>query len=127
MTKKILVIDDEPELVKAVEIRLKTTGYKVEVAYDGLSGIDKAKETKPDLILLDIIMPKMDGYEVCKTLKSNSKTKDIPIIIFTASIAVGQQELEKKCVSAGAQAAIIKPFETQDLLNIIDEILKKEE
>ena len=127
MAKKILVIDDEPELVKAVEVRLKTSGYEVEIAYDGLAGIDKAKEIKPDLILLDLVMPKMDGYEVCKRLKDNPKTENIPVIVLTASVVVGQQELEKKCMSAGAKGAIMKPFETSDLLNIIDEVLKKEE
>jgi two-component system alkaline phosphatase synthesis response regulator PhoP len=64
--KKILLIDDEPELIKAVEIRLKSTGYEVALSYDGRTGIDKAKEIKPDLILLDLIMPIMDGYSVAK-------------------------------------------------------------
>ena len=121
-----MLIDDEPELVKAVEVRLKASGYGVEVAYDGLAGIAKAEETKPDLILLDIVMPKMDGYEVCKRLKGNPKTKGIPIIVFTASVAAGQQELEKKCMSAGANGAIAKPFETNELLNMINDVLKKE-
>lgn len=125
--KKILIIDDEPELVKAIEVRLKANGYELETAYNGLAGINKAKEIIPDLILLDIVMPKMDGYKVCKRLKDNPKTKNIPVIVLTASVAAGQQELERKCMLAGVKGAIMKPFETSDFLNIIDEALKKEE
>jgi len=121
MLKKILVIDDEPELVKAATVRLQASGYEVISAYDGQEGIGKAKEGKPDLILLDIIMPKKDGYEVCKNLKSNPKTRDIPIIIFTAS---GQEGLEKKCMAIGASAMIRKPFETAELLELVDKLLR---
>jgi len=123
MTKKILVIDDESELVKAVEVRLKANGYEVLSACDGLTGIDKAKEAKPDLILLDIIMPKMDGYEVAKGLLANPETKEIPIIIFSAS---QQRDLENRCRGLGIADFISKPFETRDLLNMVNGILKKE-
>ena len=116
MAKKILIIDDEPELVKAIGVRLKANGYDVEVAYDGLSGIDKAKEVKPDLILLDIIMPKMDGYEVAKKLMADVATETIPIIIFTAS---QQKELENKCRELGISTFLMKPFEAKDLLDMI--------
>lgn len=121
MAKKILVIDDEPELVKAITVRFKARGYEVIPAYDGQEGIDKAGEIKPDLILLDIIMPKLDGYEVCKKLKGNLETKGIPIIIFTAS---GQRDLEKKCMSAGAEDVIMKPFDTTELLELVNKLLK---
>lgn len=123
MAKKILIIDDEPELVKAVQIRLVASGYEAEVAYDGTSGIDKVKEVKPDLILLDIIMPKMDGYEVCKKLMADPETKEIPITIFTAS---QERSLEAKCRKLGITDFITKPFETTDLLNMVNEILKGE-
>lgn len=121
--KKILVIDDEPELVKAITIRLKTSGYEVVLAFDGLEGLDKVKEIKPDLVLLDIIMPKMNGYEVCKALKDNPETKDLPVIIFTAS---GQRDLEKKCLSMGAKGVIMKPFEAAELLELVNNLLKRE-
>lgn len=120
MSKKILVIDDEPELVKAVTIRLKAGGYETIFACDGEEGLTKAEEDNPDLILLDIIMPGEDGYEVCKNLKSNSKTKNIPIIIFTAS---GQENLEERCMTVGADAMIKKPFETAELLKLVDKFL----
>ena len=121
MAKKILVIDDELELVKAITIRFKASGYEVVPAFDGQEGVDKAGEVKPDLILLDIVMPKMDGYQVCKKLKGNPETKDIPIIIFTAS---GQQDLEKRCMAVGAKGVIMKPFEATELLELVNKLLK---
>ncbi len=121
MAKKILVIDDELELVKAITIRFKASGYEVTSAFDGQEGVDKAEEIKPDLILLDIVMPKMDGYQVCKKLKGNPETKDIPIIIFTAS---GQQDLEKRCMAVGGKAVIMKPFEAPELLALVNKLLK---
>lgn len=123
MAKKILIVDDEPELVKATVIRFKAVGYDILSAPDGQEGVDMTKKHKPDLILLDIIMPKMDGYEVCKKLKADPETKEIPIIIFTAS---QQRELEKKCVEAGAEGIIMKPFETSELLEMANKFLKSE-
>lgn len=123
MSKKILIIDDEPQLVKAIEVRLKANGYEVITAYDGQAGVEKAKGAKPDLILLDIIMPRMDGYEVSKKLKSDADTKDIPIVIFTAS---QQKDLEKKCREMGVAEFIMKPFETQDLLDKVNKFFKEE-
>ena len=122
MARKILIIDDEPELVKAVTVRLKASGYETVAAYDGLAGIDKVKEAKPDLILLDIIMPKMDGYQVCKKLMADPETERIPIIIFTAS---QQRDLEAKCKELGITTFIMKPFETNNLLAMIDRILSE--
>ncbi len=120
---KILVVDDEPELVKAIEIRLRASGYQVEVAYDGEEGIKKAMEFKPDLIILDIVMPKISGYEVCKILKSNEETRHIPILILTAS---QQRELEKECLALGAKIALMKPFETEELLLLVKQLLKNQ-
>jgi len=119
--KRILIIDDEPELVKAITVRFKASGYEVISADDGQQGLDKAEEIKPDLILLDIIMPKKDGYEVCKNLKSKPKTKDIPILILTAA---GQQGLKKRCMEAGADEVIKKPFETTELLELVNKFLQ---
>lgn len=122
MAKKILIIDDEPELVKAIEVRLKANGYKTIFSYDGEGGIKKAFEEKPDLIILDIIMPKMNGFDVCQILKADERTSQIPILILTAS---QQRELEKKCLQAGANAALMKPFEADELLLIVEELVGK--
>jgi CheY-like chemotaxis protein len=120
--KKILLIDDEPQLIKAVEIRLKSTGYDVSVAYDGRAGIDKVKGIKPDLILLDLIMPIMDGYNVAKILKEDPETKHIPVIILTAS---QREDLKTRCRELGVTSFIMKPFETSDLLMMVKAILKE--
>lgn len=121
MGKKILVIDDEPELVKAVQIRLESNGYEVEVAYDGQVGLDKAKQVKPDLILLDIIMPKMDGYEVAKKLMAIPETENIPIVVFTAS---QQRDLEDRCRELGITTFVKKPFESTKLLELVNKVLQ---
>jgi DNA-binding response OmpR family regulator len=120
--KKIVLIDDEPELVKAVEVRLKSIGYDVALTYDGQAGIDKVKEIKPDLIILDLLMPIMDGYSVAKELKDDPEIKQIPIIILTAS---QREDLKTKCKELGVASFLMKPFETNDLLNMVKAILKE--
>ncbi|MBU4478575.1 MAG: response regulator [Candidatus Omnitrophica bacterium] len=114
INKKILIIDDEPELVKAVEIRLKANGYEVEGAYDGKAGIDKAEKFKPDLVLLDIMMPGMDGQEVLKKLKENPETKTIPVIMLSAKSEAG--DIVKSLVDGGACDYIVKPFFDGEML-----------
>ena len=103
-----------------VEMRLKANGFEVISAKDGEEGISKAHEEHPDLILLDIIIPKMDGYEVCKHLKADSDTKDIPVIIMTASGAKG---LEDKCLGLGVNDIVRKPYNATDLFAKIKSIL----
>lgn len=113
MPKKILFIDDEPDLVMLMQTRLASHGYQVLSAFDGEEGLKMVQEEKPDLILLDKIMPKMDGLEVCQRLKADPKTKDIPVMIVSAS---GGMDLPERCLAAGADDVIIKPFEAEDLL-----------
>jgi two-component system alkaline phosphatase synthesis response regulator PhoP len=120
--KRILVVDDEAELVKAVQIRLEQTGYEALVAYDGHEGLEKAREEKPDLIILDLMLPKMDGYKVCSLLKADTRYHKIPIIIFTARA----QESDKKMgEEVGADAYITKPFDHRILLDKITELIKE--
>jgi len=116
MSKKILVIDDETELLKAISIRLKASGYEVITAQDGQEGLEKAKSSNPDLIVLDILMPKMDGYEVCRLLKFDEKYKSIPVIMLTAKAQDIDKTMGKK---VGVDDYITKPFETQDLVDKI--------
>jgi DNA-binding response OmpR family regulator len=120
MPKKILVVDDETELLKALSIRLKTSGYEVITASDGQEGLEKAKSLNPDLIVLDILMPKMDGYEVCRMLKFDEKYKSIPVIMLTAKTQDIDKAMGKK---VGANDYITKPFETQDLIDKIKKYL----
>jgi DNA-binding response OmpR family regulator len=122
MSKKILLVDDEKDLVETLTFRLEANGYGVIKAYDGQEGLDKARSEKPDLIILDLMLPKMDGYKVCRMLKFDDKYKSIPIILFTARA----QESDKKLgQEVGADAYITKPFEPQILLSKIKELLKE--
>jgi DNA-binding response OmpR family regulator len=122
MPKKILLVDDEESLVQLLSERLKFNGYEVITASDGQEGFEKAKKEKPDLILLDVMMPHMDGYQVCRLLKFDQRYKDIPIIMLTART----QEIDKKTgKETGADAYITKPFESQDLLKEIKKLLKE--
>ncbi len=82
--KRILVIDDEPDFAAIVQTNLRNEGFDVDVAYDGVEGLEKIKANPPDAIVLDVMMPEKDGYEVCSELKSDEKYQNIPIIMLTA-------------------------------------------
>jgi len=82
--KRILVVDDEPDFAAIVQKNLEKEGFSVEVAYDGVEGLEKIKANPPDCIVLDVMMPEKDGYEVCKELKADDKYADIPIVMLTA-------------------------------------------
>jgi DNA-binding response OmpR family regulator len=119
--KRILLVDDEVQLVEMVKLRLEANDYDVITAYDGQEALDKARGEKPDLIILDLMLPKVDGYKVCRMLKFDEKYKSIPIILFTAR---AQESDEKMGFEVGADAYIIKPFEPQILLGKIKELIK---
>lgn len=82
--KRILVVDDEPDFCSIVQANLEKEGFEVELAYDGIEGLEKVKTNPPDAIVLDVMMPEKDGYAVCKELKNDDKYKDIPILMLTA-------------------------------------------
>ena len=120
--KKILLVDDEKDMVELVASRLKASNYTVILAYDGQEALDKAHKEKPDLIILDLMLPKIDGYKVCAMLKHDVRYSSIPIILFTARA----QELDKVTdEEVKADAYITKPFEAQALLAKIKELLKE--
>jgi len=119
---KILIIDDEVQLIQMVQIRLEANGYDIVAAYAGEEGIEKVKSENPDLIILDIMMPKMDGFEVCKILKNDPQYSKIPIIFLSAKTQEEAMEIGKE---KGADAFLKKPFETPDLLAKIEELLEK--
>ncbi len=122
--KKILVIDDLPENVFMLQDRLEHEGYEVITAYDGFSGIDKAKTNLPDLVLLDIMMPDITGLEVCQILVKDPLTQDIPIILVTAKSGA---EDTKEGLEAGAFDYIKKPFNRIELLARVNSALKVSE
>lgn len=125
-TSKILLVDDDPVFIEATKIVLESK-YKVIVAYDGDTGLIKAREENPDLILLDIIMPTKDGFHVCKQLKEDSKLAKIPVLILT-SFAQHRGETNIP-VSAGfeleAEGYIDKPVSPSSLLQQVEEALKR--
>lgn len=116
---KILFVDDEPTIVKIMTTRLKSHSFEVETALGGKEALDKARIFKPDLILLDIAMPEMDGYETCRLFKKDPLTAAIPVIMFTAS---QEEEFVRKAMKAGAVDVINKPF-VADLLEAIQAAL----
>lgn len=118
--KKILVVDDEVQLVEMVKMRLEAVGYEIVCAYDGQEALEKAKKEKPDLIILDLMLPKMDGYKVCGLLKNDSRYSGIPIIMFTARVQDEDLALGREL---GAEAYITKPFEPKLLLGKIEELI----
>jgi len=119
--KKILVIDDYPDNVFLLQDRLEQEGFEVIKAYDGGMGIQKAVEEQPDLILLDIMMPGISGYDVCKKLTSQDKTKLIPIILLTA---LSEADNLKEGLMAGAFDYIKKPFNKTELIARINSALR---
>ncbi len=119
--KKILIIDDLPENVFMLQDRLEHEGYQIITAYDGQTGIEKAKSELPDLILLDVMMPGITGIEVCKTLVKDENTKSIPIILVTAKVGA---EDTREGLEAGAFDYIKKPFNKVELLARVNSALK---
>lgn len=120
-SKKILVIDDQPGNVFLLQDRLNKEGFKVITAYDGNSGVKKAIEELPDLILLDVMMPGVDGFEACRNISSDYRTKHIPIILVTA---LNSSEDTQKGFDAGAFDYIKKPFNKIELLARIKSALR---
>ena len=118
---RILVVDDEPDLVRVLEFGLKASGYTVEVASDGQEGLKKAREIKPDVILLDLMLPKLDGYKVCRLLKFDDRFKHIPIIILSARTQEGDQTL---ALEMGANRFVTKPYDFAEILGYIETLLK---
>ena len=118
--RRILLVEDEPDIIKTVGKRLEISGYEVLVAMDGEQGLEKAKLGQVDIIILDLMLPKMSGYDVCKTLKMDTKYKHIPIIIFTGK---GQDMDERVCRELGANAYIDKPRSGTALIEQIEALL----
>lgn len=118
--KKILVVDDEPDIVSMLTMRLEASGYQVVASSDGNDGYKKAKSEKPDLIVLDLMLPGMDGYQVCRLLKFDENYRNIPIIMLTAK---GQKEDREWGQKVKADFYLTKPFESSVLLARIKELI----
>jgi len=119
MAKKILVVDDEMHLARILQFTLKNAGYEVSLAYDGKEALEMVQEINPDLVILDLVLPIVDGYKVCNKIKNDKSTESIPVIILTA------RDLESVNLEGDILADKImqKPFNTEKLLEEIERLV----
>ncbi len=123
MSKKILVADDEPDVLFMTAFSLRTVGgFEVVEARNGLEAVEKAQQVHPDLIVLDIKMPRMTGYEACRKLKEVPELRDIPVIFLSAK---GQRQEIEEGLNAGAVDYILKPFAPEELISKVRKVLGK--
>jgi DNA-binding response OmpR family regulator len=120
MTKKILIVDDEPNIVMSLEFLMKKAGFEVAVAVDGEDALAQVARLNPDLVLLDVMMPKKSGYEVCEALRSDPARAGMKIVMLTAK---GRDTEVAKGMALGADAYVTKPFSTKDLVIQVTELL----
>jgi DNA-binding response OmpR family regulator len=120
MRRKILIVDDEPNIVTALEFLLQRSGYEVLIARNGADALKLVEEHKPDLVLLDVMMPVKSGYEVCQRMRERADLRHIKIIMLTAK---GRDVEMSKGLSVGADLYITKPFSTQELVAKINSLL----
>ncbi len=121
MSKKILLVDDEPSILLSLEFLMEQEGYDVYTATDGDEALQSVREKLPDLILLDIMMPKRDGFEVCQIIRANPEWKETKIILLTAK---GREVDQEKGLALGADDYITKPFATRELIKKVNMILE---
>ena len=124
MSKKILVIDDEKNILLTLNLILRNEGYDVLVASDSLDGVIKAGELKPDLILLDICLPRVDVYSVCRSLRCDVDIDKIPIVFMSSK---NQEEDIKEAFDSGGNDYLLKPFTKEKLLDIVEKNISKGE
>ncbi len=122
MAYKILVVDDEPPIVRLMEFILARQGHEMLVAVNGQEALDKVRAHQPDLVLLDIMMPRIDGYEVARTLRADPATADLPIIMLSAK---AQEEDIQKGMDVGVNEYITKPFSPDQLVHVVGDYLSR--
>ena len=121
MTKTILIVDDEPNIVISIEYLMKRAGYEVASVYDGQQALDFLADNSPALMILDVMMPNKNGFEVCKEVRADNRFADMPILMLTAK---GREAEMNKGLSLGADAYITKPFSTHDLVERVKSLLQ---
>ena len=122
MPKSILLVDDEPNIVLSLDFLMKRAGYTVRTAADGESALEAIKAEQPDLILLDVNLPKRDGFELCQTIRSRPEWRHIRIIMLTAK---GRDVEREKGLALGADDYVTKPFATQEVVEKVEAMLGK--
>ena len=120
MSKKVLIVDDEPNIVAALEFLLEKNGYQVQVAANGEEALAQLDDFSPDLVLLDVMVPKMSGYEVCQRMRAQPKWRDIKIVMLSAR---GREVEVEKGMSLGADLYVTKPFSSAELVATIGGLL----
>ncbi len=123
MKKKILIVDDNPDLICVLEVQLKTKGYDTVQARNGMQAVDMATAQLPDLIVMDIMMPQMNGLQAARLIRENPKTRSIPILAATAKITIADKE---ECFQSGCDGHIAKPVTSKQLASIIKKLLKQD-
>ncbi len=124
MSKKILIVDDDPDSLKLIELMLQRRGYTVVSAQSGNQALEDVKTEKPDLIILDVMMPGMDGHQVCRKLRANAQTTHLPVIMFTAKSLVGDKVAG---FQAGADDYLTKPIHPVELVSHVQALLQRSE
>ncbi|MCC6282138.1 MAG: response regulator [Saprospiraceae bacterium] len=119
-TTRILIVDDEPNIVIAIEFLLKREGHDVETAYNGAEALEKAGRFHPDLLILDVMMPGMDGFEVARHIRENPDLDEVKIVFLTAK---GTQRDKATGYASGAEYYLVKPFDNDELVQTITEII----
>lgn len=119
--KRVLVCDDDPVILRLLEVNLELEGYDVLSATNGLEAVEVATAEDPDLVILDIMMPRMDGYEACERIKANDKTKDTPIIFLSAKAQLA--DIDRGTVS-GVSEYLTKPFDPAELAAVIERLVR---
>ena len=124
MSKTVLVVDDEVNIVTSLEYVMTAAGFDVATAYDGEEALTKIAEIVPDLVILDVMMPKLDGFEVCEKVRENPLWESVIIVMLTAK---GRDSEREKGLSLGANDYLTKPFSTHDIVNRVKELLSTSE
>ncbi len=120
MGKRILIVEDEPNIVISLEFLMKREGFEVDVAADGEAALKAASDRAPDLVLLDIMLPKMNGFEVCQKLRADSRWRGVKIVMLTAK---GREAEIAKGLALGADLYVTKPFSTKELVAQVKQLL----
>lgn len=122
MTRRILIVDDEPNIVISLEYLMRREGYDVSIAADGEAAIAAAAEAPPDLVILDVMLPRMNGFEVCRRLRSDARLAGLKILMLTAK---GRESEVARGLDLGADAYVTKPFSTRDLVAEVRSMLRE--
>jgi DNA-binding response OmpR family regulator len=120
MARSVLVVDDEPNIVLSLEFLMRQAGYDVRVARDGESALKAIEDSPPALVLLDVMMPKRDGFDVCQAIRANPKWKGVRVVLLTAK---GRDIEREKGMALGADDYITKPFSTRDVMQKVKQML----